>query len=418
MKDIKLLDPLEAVLKALENTTVKTQTEVVSIFDALNRVLADDIACKKPLPAFDNSAMDGYAVKLSDAGKKVEIKATILAGDFPKDIIIKNGMVSKIMTGAFVPPSAEAIVPYEDAQKFDEKFVILPQNLKDSAHIRRKGEEVKEGEIIIKKGELLRPAHIAILASQGITNIKVYKKLKIGVLSTGSEIKEPWEDATEYQIYNSNSSAIFASCLEMNLDVSYLGAIPDDKELFKKTVREFYEYDVIFTSGGVSVGDADFTEEVFCSEGMQKIIHGLALKPGKHAMYGIMKNTTIIGLPGNPLSSIAVFMLFATPILAKMQGRNSFYHTVSLAKNKKTFSFGGKRANLILGTLQDGNFSATDDYEYGSGMLTPIIKSNSFIIAGKGVEEIKKGDEVRVIMPFTFNSNKPNDIYTNPKQQD
>lgn len=411
-KHFTLLDPAEAVKTALENTQPVTQKEMISIFDALGRVLSDDIVCKKSLPAFDNSAMDGYAVKTADAGKTVTINGTIFAGDFPKDVTIAEGSVHKIMTGAFVPDTADAIVPYEDAEVINETTVRLPEKIKSGKHIRRLGEEIMAGDVILHKGDLIRPAHIAVLASQGITNISVIRKLKVGVLSTGSEIKEPWEAAEDFQIYNSNSSAIYASCLEMHLDVSYLGAIPDDKDLFKKTIKEFYDYDVIFTSGGVSVGDADFTEEVFVAEGMKKLVHGMALKPGKHAMYGIMGKTTIIGLPGNPLSSIAVFMLFATPVLAKMQGRSQYHQCVALAKVKKSFTFKGNRANLILGTLSNGEFAATDDYKYGSGMLTPITQSNAFIIAQKGVDELKAGDEVRVIMPFTFNDQTTNDLYT------
>lgn len=411
-KQFTLLDPQEAVAKALENTRPVTQVEMVSLFDSLNRVLARDVICKKSLPAFDNSAMDGYAVKTADAGKTVTINGTIFAGDFPEDVVINEGSVHKIMTGAFVPATTDAIVPYEDAEVVDENTVKLPEKIKAGKHIRRLGEEVMAGDQILKAGDLIRPAHMAVLASQGITQVAVFRKLKIGILSTGSEIKEPWESAEAYQIYNSNSTALFGACLEMNTDVSYLGAIPDDKELFKKTIKEFYDYDVIFTSGGVSVGDADFTEEVFVSEGMKKLVHGVALKPGKHAMYGTMGKTTIIGLPGNPLSSIAVFMLFATPVLAKMQGRSRYHQSVALAKNAKDFSFKGNRANLIWGTLSNGEFTATDDYKYGSGMLTPITNSNAFIIAKQGVHELKRGDEVRVVMPFTFNDSLANESYT------
>lgn len=411
-KEFTLYEPHDAVAIALERTAAISQSEMVSLFASLNRVLAKDIVCKKSLPAFDNSAMDGYAVKTADAGKCVSIRGIIYAGDFPENVVIETGGVHKIMTGAFVPDTAEAVVPYEDAEVIDEKSVRLPEKLKAGKHIRRLGEEIHAGEVILKAGELIRPAHMAVLASQGITQVSVFRKLKIGVLSTGSEIKEPWESVEDHQIYNSNSTAIYASCLEMNMDVAYLGAIPDDKELFKKTVKAFYDYDVIFTSGGVSVGDADFTEEVFVGEGMEKIVHGMALKPGKHAMYGIMGKTTVIGLPGNPLSSIAVFMLFATPVLAKMQGRSRYHQSVALAKNAKDFSFKGNRANLILGTLSNGEFTATDDYKYGSGMLTPITQSNAFIIAQKGVDELKAGDTVRVVMPFTFNDSSANTLYT------
>ena len=412
MKKITLQEVDEALFLALENTKPIQEKEIVSIFNALNRVLAQDIVCKKALPAFDNSAMDGYVVKLSDAGKEVDIKGAIFAGDFPQDVEIKEGMVYKIMTGAYVPKGSEAVVPFEDVEIIDEERIKLPNKIKQNAHIRFRGEEINEDEIILKEGDLLRPAHIAVLASQGITNIKVFRKLKAAIISTGSEIKEPWQQAKTFQIYNSNSSAIYASALEMNIDISYIGAVEDSKEKILQLVDSFRNYDVVFTSGGVSVGEADFTDEVLKSAGLKTIVHGVAIKPGKHALFGLLENTAIIGLPGNPLSSLATFMLFATPIIAKMQGRKKFYPTISIAKNSKTFSFKGRRANLILGTVLDGVFYATQDYKYSSGMLTPVTKSNCFIVAKKGVEVINKDDEVRIVLPFAFSEDTPSNIFT------
>jgi len=412
MKKIELQEVDEALFLALEYTKRIKEVEIVSIFDALNRVLANDIICSKALPAFNNSAMDGYAIKLSDAGRVVEIKETIFAGDFPETLEAKEAIVHKIMTGAYVPKNTEAIVPFEDVEIIDEKHIKLPKKIKPNAHIRFRGEEIKEDEVILKKGDLLRPAHIAVLASQGITNIEVFRKLKAAILSTGSEIKEPWQEAKSYQIYNSNSSAIYASALEMNIDISYLGAVKDDKEKIFELVESFKKYDIVFTSGGVSVGEADFTDEILKKAGMKEIVHGIAIKPGKHALFGILDQTAIIGLPGNPLSSLATFMLFATPIIAMMQGRRKFYPTVATAVNKKTFSFKGRRANLILGTVLDGEFYATDDYKYTSGMLTPVTRSNCFILAKKGVEEIKENDQVRIILPWSFSEDKPSNIFT------
>ncbi len=412
VKKFELLDPMDATQKALDHTVAVNGTEFVSIHQALGRILAEDVACTKSLPAFDNSAMDGYAVRLADAGKVVTIAGTIFAGDMPEGVIIADGSSHKIMTGAFVPETTEAVVPFEDAEVISETTVRLPEKLKAGKHIRRLGEEIMAGARIMEKGALIRPAHIAVLASQGITHVRVFRKLRIGVFSTGSEIKEPWESAAAHQIYNSNSSAIYAACLEMNTEVSYLGAIADDKELFRQHIRSFTDYDIVFTSGGVSVGEADYTEEAFVAEGMEKFIHGVALKPGKHAMFGRLKNTIIMGLPGNPLSSIAVFMLFAAPVIAKMQGRTHYYQTTALAANAKTFTFKGNRANLILGTLENGRFTATDDYGYGSGMLTPITRSNCFILAAKGVDALNEGEMVRIVMPYTFDAAAPSALYT------
>jgi molybdopterin molybdotransferase len=407
-----LLDPFEAVQKGLDLTTPITTSENVQILDALGRVLATDIICKKALPAFDNSAMDGYAVKVSDAGKVVKIKGTIFAGDFPKDAVISEGNIHKIMTGAMVPASVDAIVPFEKAEIIDEETIKLPEKIKDSQHIRRLGEEINCGEVILKKGDLLSPAHLAVLASQGISAVRIFRKLRVGILSTGSEIKEPWDKAEDYQIYNSNSTALYGCAKELGFDVSYLGAIPDDEDAIRDTITGFHNYDVIITSGGVSVGEADFTAKVFKEEGMTVHFHGMALKPGKHALYGVMGDTIIMGLPGNPLASLSVFMLFATPILAKRQGRSTYAHTTAVAKNAEAFKFKGRRANLILGTVENGEFTVYDSYKYGSGMLTPVTKSNAFIITKVGVEELTLGEEVKIVLPYKYNSHTLKSFYS------
>jgi molybdopterin molybdotransferase len=407
-----LLDPFEAVQKGLSLTTAITTTENVQILDALGRVLANDVVCQKALPAFDNSAMDGYAVKVSDAGKIVKIEGTIFAGDFPEGVEIRQGTIHKIMTGAMVPPSCDAVVPFEKAEAIDEFTIKLPEKIKNAQHIRRLGEEINTGAVILNKGDLLTPSHLAVLASQGITTVPVFRKLRIGVLSTGSEIKEPWDRAEAYQIYNSNSTALYGCAKELGFDVSYLGAIPDDEEAIRATISGFHNYDVIITSGGVSVGEADFTAKVFKEEGMTVHFHGMALKPGKHALYGVMGETIIMGLPGNPLASLSVFMLFATPILAKRQGRKAYAHTTAIAKNAEAFSFKGRRANLILGTIKNGEFTVVDGYMYGSGMITPVTKSNAFIITKVGVEALSVGQEVKIVLPYSYNSEEIGNFYS------
>jgi molybdopterin molybdotransferase len=140
--------------------------------------------------------------------------------------------------------------------------------------------------------------------------------------------------------------------------------------------------------------------------------HGMALKPGKHPLYGVMGETIIMGLPGNPLASLSVFMLFATPILAKRQGRKAYAHTTAIAKNAEAFSFKGRRANLILGTIKNGEFTVVDGYMYGSGMITPVTKSNAFIITKVGVEALSVGQEVKIVLPYSYNSEEIGNFYS------
>lgn len=412
MKHIELSSLVSALQTALSHIKPIEEVEYVSLFDANKRVLAEDIVCTKPLPAFDNSAMDGYAVRLSDSGKEIPIFKTIYAGDDASDVEISNGMCHKIMTGAMIPKECEAIVPFEKAEKKGEERVILPKSIKKSAHFRYKGEEINAGDLFIEKGTLLGAGEIAIIASQGLSAVKVFKQLNVAVLSSGDEIKEPWQSAADYQIYNSNSIGIFTFLKDLGCNPSYIGALPDDKKKLREAVRKLKNYDLIVTSGGVSVGEADFTGEVFEKEGMDKIVHGIEIKPGKHGMFGLLDTTAMIGLPGNPLSSMSMFLTFVAPIASKLSGQTSYYPNFAYAHIKKEFSFKGNRANVIFGKLENGEFEAVDDYKYGSGMLSPLLKSNGYIIAQKGVDSYKKGERVKVIMPQTFNSGKLYDFFS------
>lgn len=397
MKDIKLTQFHEALELALEKTTPITKKEFISIFEANKRVLGEDLLCQKALPAFDNSAMDGYIVKLADAGKKVNIKESIFAGDEFKNIVVEDGICHKIMTGAIVPPSAEAVVPFEDVEVINENEVVLPKKIKKEAHIRFKGEETNIGERILKKGTLLKAGEIAILASQGVSSVKVYEKPKVAVISSGDEIVEPWDNAKEHQIYNSNSIGIYAFLKDLGIDPVYVGALPDDRDLLEKKVQELNNFDLVVSSGGVSVGEADYTAEVFLKAGLEMYLHGIACKPGKHGMFGKMGKTHVLGLPGNPLSSMSMFSTFVAPITCKLSNRNNYFLNYTFAKIKEDFSFKGKRANIIYGNLINGEFEAYNKYNYSSGMLSPLINSNAFIIAKMGVNGFKKGETVKVI---------------------
>jgi len=194
----------EAVLQAFKYVKKTSLTEIVGIDHALGRVFSQDILCQKNLPSFNNSAMDGFAVKAADAGKTLKIKEIVYAGDVQASTL-KEGECYKIMTGAQVPGDADSIVPVENVVSFENNEVTLPDDIPLGYAVRLKGEEVKEDAVLFHKGEEITSRTIAVLASQGLINLEVFKKLSIAVVSTGSELKEPWEDASEDEIYNCNS---------------------------------------------------------------------------------------------------------------------------------------------------------------------------------------------------------------------
>ena len=300
----------EAVESSLQNAYGITLKEIISLERALGRVFSQDVICAKNLPSFNNSAMDGFAIKASDAGKTLKVNAVVYAGDI-KEASLNAGECYKIMTGAQVPHDVDTIIPIENVIKFENDEVTLPETVRKGDALRLKGEESKEGEVLFEAGEEITARTIAVLASQGIINIEVYKKLSIAVVSTGNELKEPWENASEDEIYNCNSYAIISTLQSKGFDASYIKVIPDNLDETIAFVSDLKSYDIIITSGGISMGDADFVGRAFESNGLVTLFDGVNIKPGRPIMMGRMDKTFVICLPGNPLTAMVNLYLFA-----------------------------------------------------------------------------------------------------------
>ena len=397
----------KALELCLKNTKPKEISENIYINEALNRVLAKDIIAKRNSPVFTNSAMDGFAFKHSP-NKKLKVIKTIYAGDKYEDFEIKDDECVRIMTGARVPESLDTVIPIEKCEEVTDEYIIIPE-IKKGANVRIKGEEIKKGDVLIKKGETITPETIAMLVSQGIVNIPVYTKLKIAILSTGNELKEPWESADEEEIYNVNSYSIQALLKKHGFESDIIGLIPDSLEKTVEYINNIKnDYDVIITSGGISFGDADFLYEAFKQNGLKEFFHGIMVKPGRPTMAGIMDNTFVFAMPGNPLSAYINTFALAIPTLKKLSGADKYYFQTIYAKNKSDFKVNPKKDHTILGYYENGEWEVFNGYKYGSGMLTPLIKSNSLMLLNKGKEVIKKGEMLKIILFDTVFTNKNN----------
>ncbi len=405
-----LTDFSEALNIVLSTTKELKTKESVPLFAALKRTLAEDIVCRKALPAFTNSAMDGYGVKTCDAGKKVVISGAVMAGDAINSISIKMGECVKIMTGAPVPISVEAVVPFENAVSVEENSVTLPEFIKKNANIRAKGEESNVGDTLLRAGDTLTPAAIGSLASQGVFVVKVAAKPKVAVISSGNEIAEPWEAASENQIYNSNAAMLMALCIEKGCEPHYVKLLDDSYEATLQTIRSLFGYDLILTTGGISMGEADFIGRAFLECGLKALFKKVALKPGKPTMFGYLGESAVLALPGNPISAVANFHLFGSAIIARLTGAKAAYIGYVEAKNKSYFDIKDSRANLILGSYKNGFFEVYEGARYGSGMVRPITQSNSFIMTGKGVTCVEEGRMVKVILIDSPLFNEPCDF--------
>ncbi len=385
--------------KSLNLVNQTAYKEIISLSEAIGRVLSKDVICVKNLPAFNNSAMDGFAIKFSDAGKTLSINKVIFAGDKGAKVepSLKENECYKIMTGAKVPFDADTIIPIENCFDVTQNSVRVPLEIKKGANLRLKGEEQKEGDVILKKGEKITSSFITLLASQGLIMVEVYKKISIAILSTGNEIKEPWEQVDDEEIYNCNSYALISLLKEKNFDATYCGVIPDNLEESKTFIKSLKNYDVIISTGGISMGDADFVGEAFLQNGLEVAFHGVNIKPGRPIMMGKMQNTVVICLPGNPLTAMVNIYLFVIPMLKKLQSETSINHGFIKAVNKKEFKTKSGRVNVVLGKVQNGDFFVTRDNKYGSGMITVLYESNAILVTNEQTSTITLNQEVKLL---------------------
>jgi len=375
----------EALNIMLENTKTKETYEILPIENSYDRVLFEDIKAPFDMPKFDNSAMDGYGVKLIDSGKNVTLISSEYAGDERKSI--KNGEVIKIMTGARVDESIEAVVPFEYIE--DKENIILPKEIKKYANIRPKGEEFKKGEVLLFKGEELDNSKIALLASLGISHIKVYKKLKIQIISTGDEIQNHFDTPNENKIFNS-SAYYFLN--EKFCEVSFSGIVGDSKEKIKNVIDK--SADLIITTGGISMGEKDFTSSAFNEKGYEIKFKKIEIKPGKPFVFCVGENVASL-LTGNPFASVLNYNIFVKPIIRKMAGCREFYHKFQEVELVESIKRKAGRDEVIAGNIEEKGFRAYP--KKGSGMISVMAKSDGVIILDRGVWEKKAGEKVKYI---------------------
>jgi len=391
---ISLLDAIFAIDNEIKNHTVKTK--ILTLQDALNHISATSIKCTIALPPFDNSAMDGYAV--CGDGKRFEIVSKIFAGD-TKSYTLKAKEAYRIFTGAKVPKNCDYVIPQEMVE-LNEDRIILSNPLKANANIRKKGEDINIGDTILDLGDRINSAHIALLASQGIDKVEVFCKPKVAVFSSGNELKMAGDKIKSGEIYNSNIPYILARSKEMNTDTYYLGECKDDKKYIKGLIKKGLDADLMVTSGGLSVGEADFIKEAFLELGLEIIFSKIAIKPGKPTTFGKIGNTYILNLPGNPLATALNFEIIGKYIINKISNSNSTYlNTISAILSEEISS--PKPVSSII----PGNFDGKKFYPLKGvmpGNVNVLNRANSIIVINESKDLIKKGGFVKII-PISWN---------------
>lgn len=385
-----------SILEALEIIAHQIPTldsEILPIEDSIGRVVSEDYIASFDLPRFNNSAMDGYAVKVADASKQVNSSEVIYAGDNP-DMTLQEGTAIKIMTGAPVPDGCEAIVPIENVTLNEEK-ITLPSDIAYNGFIRMAGEDIKKDTIFLHKGEVINAYTIASLASQGMTHVSVTRKIKVAIFGTGDELRPHFEKIEPHQLYNSNSPMFLARSKALGCDVRFIRTSADTIAALEASIKSTLDADIIITSGGVSVGDKDFTKEAFTNLGMQVLIDKIDIKPGRPTIVGTIDNTVIVNLPGNPLASMVNYELFVRAIIRKLSNRSDYRHGIVKTVMKSDYSVRGGKYAVILGTFDGESFEALKTQM--PGMVSPMQKADGMILITPETKILKRDTQINMI---------------------
>lgn len=394
---------VEKALKRILDSTTPLGMEKATLLDALNRVIGEDICASRDIPPKDNSAMDGYAVKAKETkGASADNPVTltvienIQAGYLPRKIPAP-GEASKIMTGAFVPEGADAVVRLEDTKQEGNKVEIFEEAEK-GLNIRYAGEDVKAGELVIPRGDVVRPAEMGMLASVGRASILVHQRPTVAVLATGDELVDVDGDVSGNKIISSNSYSLAGQVMACGADLLQLGIAKDTKEDLLAKFKAALRADVIVSSAGISVGDFDFVKDVMEEMGATIEFREVAQRPGKPLTFGSLEGKHLFGLPGNPVSSMIAFEQYVRPVILKMMGHKRLFRRTIKAeltediKKKKGFRY------FIRALMQceGGKMTVATTGEQGSGILKSMVMANGIIIIPEDLSLVKKGSRVTV----------------------
>jgi molybdopterin molybdotransferase len=407
----------QALEKVLSNTVV-LKSEEKPILEAMGQVLAEDIYATIDVPPLDNSAMDGYAVRSEDthgasprSPRHLRVIDTVMAGSISRQKV-NPGTAIRIMTGAPVPEGADAIVRFEDTDDAGLKEPSVETGILREViaglDIRRSGESIAKGSLVLEKGNIINPAEIGVLASLGLSKVTVIRRPEVAVLVTGEELVNADQPLPQGKIYDSNSFSVAAM-------VKYYGGVPrllgvamDNADSLYAGLQQGLDADVLITTGGVSMGDYDIVKDVLAREG-DIIFWKVRMKPGKPVAFGkisratdtgTLRKTLHLGLPGNPVSVMITFELFARPVILKMMGKKNLAKpTIEAVIEEPIINEDGRRifARAII-EKRNGQYSARLTGPQGSGILTSMTSANGLVIVPEDKPRVDKGEVVQVMM--------------------
>ncbi len=380
--------------------------ERLPILETLDRVLTEDVAADMDIPPLANSAMDGYAVRAGDAvgagpGNPVRLRVIYdLAAGYTANVPVTSGCAIRIMTGAPIPPGADAVVEFEETEQRGE-WVEIFRGLNAGTNVRPAGEDVKKGELILPRGTEIRPQEIGMLAALGRKEVWVHRRPRVAILATGDEvieIDEPWKPG---KIRNANTYSNAAQVIRYNGFPLLLGTARDHVGELTNKLREGLEKgaDLFLTSGGVSMGDFDMVKRVLAAEG-EMAFWRVRMKPGKPLAFGHIHGVPLLGLPGNPVSAMVSFELFARPAILKMLGKTCLGNPMIEASLMDTVPYKDNRRHFLRVTVekQDGEYRAYLTGDQGSGILLSMVRAQGLAVISEDVDHVRAGTRVPVMM--------------------
>ena len=393
------------------------EEEEKPLLDSLGQVLAEDVYAPFNVPLEDNSAMDGYAVQSEsiagasyDHPKVLRVIGEVAAGYVP-EIKIEPNTSARIMTGAYLPQGADTVVPFEETDEIDRRQNSLSRDeigikcsLPKTTNIRRSGEDIVKGDLIMRRGRLLHSAELGVLASLGKKTVSVIRRPTVGILATGDELLDINQPLLPGKIYNSNTYSLAAQVISYGGIPRILGIAPDNIEQLTESLQHGIDCDMLITSGGVSLGDYDVVKQVLAAEG-DISFWTVRMKPGKPLAFGTFKRdgggiVPHLGLPGNPVSSMITFEVFARPAIFKMMGKaNLTKPTIKAVMENSVKNNDGRRVFSRVIVHKRGNkYFASLTGHQGSGILTSMAQANGLAIIKETTREIKPGNTVEVMM--------------------
>jgi len=391
-----------ALSQMLSRISPLTESETLPLVACFGRVVAQDIISPLNVPGFDNSAMDGYAVRLAEvqSGNALPVAGKAFAGQ-PFDGEWPAGTCIRIMTGAPIPAGCDAVVMQEQTEQTDAGIRFTAE-VRANQNIRRAGEDIRQGASVFTAGTKLTAAELPVIASLGIANVSVLRKVRVALFSTGDELQLPGQPLADGQIYDTNRLSVHLMLSQLGYEVINLGIVPDDPQKLRDTfIAADSQADVVLSSGGVSVGEADYTKTILDELG-EIAFWKLAIKPGKPFAFGKLKNSWFCGLPGNPVSAALTFYQLVQPLLAKLAGNTADTQPLRFrARAVERLKKSPGRLDFQRGVLSrgdDGTLEVRSTGHQGSHIFSSFSQGNCFVVLERERGNVEAGEWVDVEM--------------------